>query len=584
MLNKDSKVIVGGALLGTDGAIKNIETKGTRRFTAAGVLNSYWRQTSSGNDYTNGGINPNYRFDLPSETFDIDTASVEQNVGGHNVSVGTHGSGANAAAINNINDALASVTVFTSDATLIKTGAINTNLPNNSLFVINPNRAGYLIETDPRFTNSRQWLSSEYMMGALGLDPTQMHKRLGDGFYEQKLIREQIAQLTGRRYLDGYSNDDEQYKALMSAGVTAAGQLNLRPGIALSADQMARLTADIVWLVAQEVTLPDGTKTTALVPKIYVAVRPGDIDGSGSLISANSIDLKLSGDLNNSGTISGRNVMKLTANNINNSGRLNADVMSLNAQTDINNVGGLIDATSAAHLKAGRDINVTTTTSSIGNSVNGRTMIDRVAGIYVGDGAAGTTLVLDAGRDVNLKAAQIINDGLGKSVIRAGNDINVGTVQVSESEKSGDARNGSSYSRTTDVGSSIDGLNSVQLQAGNDVNVKGSDINSVLGALVVTAGNDINVSTGKDDESRSSSVTGTKKGFLSKTATSSTSSTSSSTNIASNLTGAQVLIGAGNDVTITGSNVVSDELTWIDAKNKLSITSAVNTETSSHLL
>ena len=42
-------------------------------------------------------------------------------------------------------------------------------------------------------------------------------KRLGDGLYEQKLIREQIAELTGRRFLDEYdgeqyANDEQQYK------------------------------------------------------------------------------------------------------------------------------------------------------------------------------------------------------------------------------------------------------------------------------------------------------------------------------------------------------------------------------------
>ena len=71
---------------------------------------------------------------------------------------------------------------------------------------------------------------------------------------------------------------------LYGTGLTFAKDYNLRPGIALTAEQMARLTSDIVWLVEQEVTLPDGSKTTAWVPRVYVAVKPGDIDGSGSLI------------------------------------------------------------------------------------------------------------------------------------------------------------------------------------------------------------------------------------------------------------------------------------------------------------
>ncbi|WP_146039381.1 MULTISPECIES: hypothetical protein [unclassified Variovorax] len=34
-----------------------------------------------------------------------------------------------------------------------------------------------------------------------------VQKRLGDGFYEQRLIREQVAQLTGYRLLDGFDSD-----------------------------------------------------------------------------------------------------------------------------------------------------------------------------------------------------------------------------------------------------------------------------------------------------------------------------------------------------------------------------------------
>ncbi|HSX91357.1 MAG TPA: hypothetical protein VLG41_00455, partial [Hydrogenophaga sp.] len=61
--------------------------------------------------------------------------------------------------------------------------------------------ATYLVETDPRFTDPRQWLASDYQLAALNIDPASVHKRLGDGFLEQRLMREQIAQLTGQRFL-----------------------------------------------------------------------------------------------------------------------------------------------------------------------------------------------------------------------------------------------------------------------------------------------------------------------------------------------------------------------------------------------
>ncbi len=143
--------------------------------------------------------------------------------------------------------------------------------------------------------NQRQWLSSDYLLQALALDPALTHKRLGDGFYEQQLVREQVSRLTGQRLLEGYADDEAQYRALMNAGLTYAEQWQLRPGVALSAEQMAQLTSDIVWLVEQPVSLPDGSVQQVLVPQLYVRVKPGDLQGDGTLIAADAIDLKLDG-------------------------------------------------------------------------------------------------------------------------------------------------------------------------------------------------------------------------------------------------------------------------------------------------
>lgn len=147
--------------------------------------------------------------------------------------------------------------------------------------------------------------------------------------------------------------------ALMNSGLTYAKQLNLRPGIALSADQVAQLTSDMVWLVSQDVTLADGSKQSVLVPQVYVRVRPGDLDGTGALLAGADVNLNLTGDLTNSGTIAGRNALKVSADNIRNmGGQMSADTLALQAKQDINNVGGTLQAQSAALLTAGRDINL----------------------------------------------------------------------------------------------------------------------------------------------------------------------------------------------------------------------------------
>ena len=148
----------------------------------------------------------------------------------------------------------------------------------------------------------------------------------------------------------------------MDSGVSAAKDLNLSVGVKLSEAQIARLTSDMVWLVTETITV-DGEKIQVLVPKVYVAVQPGDLNNKGALIAGETVNLKLSGDLNNQGSIAGRQLVNLEANNMNNVGGLiqGRDVFAT-AHTDINNIGGTMTANQTLALDGGRDINNITTT------------------------------------------------------------------------------------------------------------------------------------------------------------------------------------------------------------------------------
>ncbi|WP_460903559.1 two-partner secretion domain-containing protein, partial [Paraburkholderia jirisanensis] len=150
-------------------------------------------------------------------------------------------------------------------------GIPNLKLPAGGLYTYHaaPD-AAYLVATDPRFTQYANFISSDYMLGQLGIDPMKTIKRLGDGMVEQMLIRNQITQLTGRTFLAGYTDNMAEYTALMTNGVAYAKEFELTPGIALSAEQMQQLTTDMVWLVSQDVTLPDGSHQTVLVPQVYL--------------------------------------------------------------------------------------------------------------------------------------------------------------------------------------------------------------------------------------------------------------------------------------------------------------------------
>lgn len=217
-------------------------------------------------------------------------------------------------------DVIMSAMVKNQDNFGIKTHLPEITLPQASLYKINPDSGKFLVETDPRFTNRNKWLSSDYMFKQLRNDPQNLLKRLGDGFYEQSLVNEQINQLTGRRFLDGHHSDYEQYKALMDNGAYYAQKWNLVPGVALTADQMKELTSDMVWMVKREVTLKDGTKAEVLAPQVYVIARNTDIDSRGAMISANDVIVNTQGDVKNSGVIAGRNLTHLAANNIENLG------------------------------------------------------------------------------------------------------------------------------------------------------------------------------------------------------------------------------------------------------------------------
>jgi filamentous hemagglutinin len=467
----------------------------------------------------------------------------------------------------------------------VRAGAVDARLPASSLFRTHPEPASrYLVETDPRFADQRQWLSSDVMLQALALDPAQAHKRLGDGYYEQRLVREQVSQLTGRRFLDGYADDEDQYRALLNAGTTFAKRHDLRPGVALSEQQMAQLTSDIVWLVEQQVQGADGSMHSVLVPRVYAMVRDGDIDPSGALISGNRLALDLSGDLHNSGTLAGRSVVQLTAQNIRNlNGRIAGEAVNVAARQDLHNLGGTIEAASSLAVQAGRDLNVASTTHSASRSTgqnrSERTVIDRVAGLYVtGDNA---TLLASAGRDLQLDGAALQSQGA--VVLQAGRDIALGTATTTSADKLvWDRDNHVQRTESTEHGSRIEAQQDIALIAGRDITTRAADITSRTGALTALAERHIDINAGQSDKHFDEAHRVQSNGFLSSTTTTTRNSNRQSTAQASTLSAERVQLQAGADITVQGSNVVSTHGTALTAGRDIRIQAAAETSREQH--
>ncbi|WP_298312990.1 filamentous hemagglutinin N-terminal domain-containing protein, partial [Propionivibrio sp.] len=368
---------------------------------------------------------------------------------------------------------------------------VGDTLPASSLFRPNPNPDGrYLIETDPRFADFRQWLGSDYLLAQLQLDPAITQKRLGDGFYEQRLIDEQVGQLTGRRFLVGYQNEEDQYRALMDAGVTVARQWKLIPGVALSAAQMAALTTDIVWLVEKVVA---GQKV--LVPQVYARVQPGDLAPSGAVLGGNNVRLDVAGELATSGTVAGRQLVTLDAERLQNlRGHIQGADVEVRAQTDLLSRGGTFTARDRLAVSAGRDLSLESSTvdqhyrqaGRVAGAVD-KTVVDRVAGLYVA-GDAGV-LLASAGRDLKLLGAAVANTGsAGSTLLAAGHDLTLGTVSESSQAATTAKKGYWRENRRTEVGSTLQTSGDLTLVAGNDLTARAANVSSDQGALLASAG------------------------------------------------------------------------------------------------
>lgn len=467
-----------------------------------------------------------------------------------------------------------------------------TTLPNNSLYNINPDKQNdYLIESDPAFTGYRNWLTSDYMLQRLKLDPNITQKRLGDGYYEQQYIRDQIMMLTGRYYLQDYSTQDAQYQGLMDAGVTTAQTLNLRPGIALTASQVANLTSDIIWMEQQQVTLADGSTQSVLVPKVYVRANQGAIRGDGSFIAAERVNLSLTGNLDNQGLISAQKTLNINADNINNTngGRLRAADARLTAENKITNVGGSIFADNTLGLKAKSVENISTTfttNNQLGASSATRTGIDQVASIGVGDGLRGqvdangkalTTLAINATNDVTFNAGILNNQGGNTQIVSKEGNVAFNVINTgNEIRAIGDANNYYIDGQSQDIGSRVSSYGDLDIAAKN-VSGTAATLTSDSGNTSIYAKNDVTFKEGRATSEFSTANKMTSRGFLSKKTTQERFETQSDSAITSNIEGNQVAIQAGNNISLTGTNAISDKGTSLTAGGDIDILAAQNT-------
>ena len=415
----------------------------------------------------------------------------------------------------------------------------------------------YLIETNPVLTNLKQFMSSDYLLDGLGYNPDQSAKRLGDGLYEQRLIQQAIVERTGQRFIDGKTSDEAMFRYLMDNAIRSKQALDMSVGVSLTAQQVAALTHDIVWL---EEHVVNGEKV--LVPVLYLAQADNRLAPNGALIAGQDVSLIAGKDLENAGILhASNNLSAVAGNDLINSGLIQAgNRLDLLAGNNIvNKSGGII---------AGRDVSMTAVN---GDVINERTVTG--AGYNIGfskhtdyiDSAArieaANDLSIRAGRDVT-SAGGVLQSGNDTTIV-AGRDVNLIAAQQH------DTMNGGKRNRSEEItqsGSSVEAGRDLKVTAGRDFTAIASEIEAKRD-VSMSAGGDIYLASGADEQHSHSKTSSTKRqeDHVSQISTSVTA-------------GRDVTLSAGKDLALIASRISSGDEAYLVAGNNLGLLSAEDSD------
>ena len=441
----------------------------------------------------------------------------------------------------------------------------------SALYRVHPeSTAKYLIETDPAFTDRRKFLSSDYMYQRLRWDPDKVPKRIGDGFYEQQLLAEQILRQTGKRHLDGYTDDEAAFQALMDAGISYAAEMNIAPGVALTKEQIEALTSDMIWLEEREVYVR-GKKERAVYPVLYMKNTNGlRLTAGGSLISAKNISVETTKALKNAGTLYAENI-RAHAGDIENEGMILAKDVTLTSDTNIKTTG-TIQGESSVLLDAKESIYAQSTTEKLPH----QDVLDQTANISVKNDEG--TLLMRAGRNIELTGASLSAQGKNGSIqLTAGNDIVLGTNRLqSEKDMTLDASNYLRTKRGTEFVTEIQADGNVSLAAGNDLSARAAAVASKNADVSLTAGNDVKITSGEESSEDHYAMRYKERGLFSSKTTAIRTDSEERSALSANISGKNIHISAAKDAELQAANVIADGSANVSAGRNLTLSSAEN--------
>ncbi|WP_186069434.1 contact-dependent inhibition toxin BcpA, partial [Burkholderia gladioli] len=408
--------------------------------------------------------------------------------------------------------------------------------------------ASYVIETNPAFTNQKNFISSDYFFSQIGVDLTHIPKRLGDGFYEQQLVRNQVTSLTGKAVLGPYADLQTMYESLMAAGADLSKSLDLPIGASLSADQVARLTSNVILM---ETRVVDGQ--SVLVPVVYLA-QASQQNVNGPLIAATNIDLQNAQSFTNSGTIKADNTLAIQGKQIDNAfGALQGGgLMALSTENNIDLTSSNVKAGSL-QLDAGKDLILDTATKA-----NTRVSRDGATSVVT---TLGPTAKLDVVGDASITTGGNVQQNAGDLSVggnlgmNVGGNWDLGAVQTGE-HKIVQRANGVSNTDINKVtGSSVSVGGQSNVVVGGDLTAKGAQIDLGQGGTLAAKGNVTLEAAGATSTVNSNSSGSDSHGSYAETLHTSDQALTGTT-----LKGGDTVnIVSGKDMTLSGSTISLDK-------------------------
>ncbi|MDF3933786.1 DUF637 domain-containing protein, partial [Pseudomonas citronellolis] len=355
---------------------------------------------------------------------------------------------------------------------------------------------------------------------------------------------------TGQRFLDGLTSDEALFKYLMDNAIAYKDSLNLSLGVALSAEQVAALTHDIVWLQDQVVN-----GEHVLVPVLYLAQANNRLAPNGALIQGQDVSLISGGTLSNQGTLRASHDLSATATNITNSGLLEANRrLQLLATDSIRNAqGGVIK---------GRDLSLTALTGDLSNE-RSVTRIDSAQGTRSWTASfADSAARIEADNDLSINAGRDINNIGG--TLKAGNDLSLSAdrdINLNAAQTTNGQVNGSRHrdQQIEQLGGEVSAGRDLDVTAKRDLSVVASALDAGRDAAL-SAGRDVTLSSAANE---SHSYSKTKKITAQQDHVEQQGTTLTA--------GGDVTVSAGENLTLKASKIGAGNEAYLVAGDKLEL-------------